>query len=84
MTQPDAYRIALAQNVATNGRLFCILLAAANYATGHPFGVAYAAVPVGFAWASDLASHPTLKRGWAHSSIVTASILAILTFLNCW
>ncbi|RWF63915.1 MAG: hypothetical protein EOQ34_30080 [Mesorhizobium sp.] len=82
--QASNIRVALAQNIAMNGRLFCCLLAAANFSVGWHFGVAYAAVPVACAWLSDLTDRPYLKRSMAHSSIVTATILAIATLLKCW
>ncbi|RUX08053.1 MAG: hypothetical protein E5V51_00225 [Mesorhizobium sp.] len=80
----DNYRIALAQNVAANGRLFCCLLAAANYSVGWHFGVAYAAVPVACAWLSDLSEIPSIKTGMARGSVVAAIVLAVATFLKCW
>ncbi|TIN82183.1 hypothetical protein [Mesorhizobium sp.] len=80
----SAMRLAIAQNVVANGRLFVALLAAANYAAGVPFGVAWAAVPVGLAWLSDLCQRPALKRYLGLASIGTAVGLAIATLLNCW
>ncbi|MDX8492907.1 hypothetical protein RFN29_15115 [Mesorhizobium sp. VK22B] len=80
----SSIRIAVAQNVATNGRLFCALLAFANFSIGWHWGVAYAAVPVGFAWIADLTDRPWLKRGCAHSSVLTAAMLAVATLLKCW
>ncbi|MER9628370.1 hypothetical protein [Mesorhizobium sp. M0296] len=79
----DAYRIAVAQNVATNGRLFCILLAAANYAAGHPLAVALAALPVGLAWVADVAPRP-YRSNLAVASVASSFGLAIATLVNCW
>ncbi|TIN82240.1 hypothetical protein [Mesorhizobium sp.] len=82
--QASNIRVALAQNIATNGRLFCALLAAANFSAGWHFGVACAAVPVALAWASDLTQRPALKRYLGLACIATAIGLAIATLLNCW
>jgi hypothetical protein len=88
MTQsPDAYRLAIAQNVAANGRLFCVLLAAANFSIGWHWGVAYAAVPVACAWLADLgglAGQTSISRVMSIASVVSAIVLAIATLLNCW
>lgn len=83
--EPSPYRLALAQNVATNGRLFCCLLAFANYAVGvHPIIIALLSVPVGFAWVSDLVPNPRAKGVLAVASIASAVLLSIATLVNCW
>lgn len=84
MRDQNALRLAVAQNVTTNGRLFCILLAAANAAAAWPMGVALSALPVGLAWAADFTQRPTLKNYLSLASVVTAIGLAIATLVNCW
>lgn len=82
-----AFRLSIAENVTTNGRLVCALLAAANYAAGEPMGVAAAAVPVALAWAADLsglAGEDAMQRHCSVASIGTAVGLAIVTLINCW
>lgn len=78
-----SYRLAVAQNVATNGRLFCILLAAANAAAAWPLGVALAALPVGLAWIADVAPGK-YRQSLAVASVASSFGLAIATLLNCW
>jgi hypothetical protein len=87
MTQSDAFRIALAQNIATNRRLIVALLAAANYTAGVHIAVAGAAVPVACAWLADIASanqRPALSAHFSRASIAVTVGLAIATFINCW
>ncbi|SDL07721.1 hypothetical protein SAMN05428953_12663 [Mesorhizobium muleiense] len=79
----DAYRLAVAQNVATNGRLFCILLAAANAAAACPIGVALSALPVGLAWVADVAPRK-YRSNLALASVASSFGLAIATLVNCW
>ncbi|TIW56689.1 MAG: hypothetical protein E5V54_11260 [Mesorhizobium sp.] len=84
MNREAAMRLAIAQNVATNGRLFCAICAAANYASGHPNGVLLAAWPVAFAWLADVMPPGWMKDRLPIASIWSACVLAIVTLLNCW
>ena len=82
VTVTDA--LATAKNVATNGRLFCIMLAAANIAGGHPAMAVLAALPVGLSCLVDQISVPSTKALMSTLVYAFAAIVAVVSFNILW
>lgn len=77
--------LAVAKNVATNGRLFCIMLAAAVIAGGHPALAILAALPVGASCLVDQITVPSTRALMSTLVYGFAASLAIVSFLLlCW
>lgn len=76
--------MAIAKNVATNGRLFCILLVAVNIAAGHHAMAIISALPVGLSVIAEQG-----KVGWPRYIATLAiyglaAIAAILSLVQVW
>ena len=71
----DSFRLATAQNVARNGRLFCVLLFILSIVSGSISLAGIAALPVGLSCLVD-----GMKPGWPRV-IASASIYALAAYL---
>lgn len=74
--------LAVAVNVATNGRWFCALVAAANMVAGNPKLAVMAAVPIGLAAIVDQIVEPEVRGPAAFVTYGIAAVVAVASLLN--
>lgn len=77
-------KLVVAKNIATNARLFCVLLAVANIAGGHPAMAVFAAMPIGLSCLVDQISLPTTKVLMSTLTYVFAAAVALYSILLLW
>lgn len=76
--------MAIAKNVATNGRLFSVMVAAAAIAGGHPALAVFAAIPVGLACLVDQIPDPRSKSIFSAASYLLAGCVALTVLVAVW
>lgn len=79
-----AHHLALAQNIATNGRLFSIMVAAAAIAGGHPALAVLAALPVGAACLVDQLTNAAAKSFYSAATYLLAVCVALTVLVAVW
>lgn len=77
-------KLATAKNVATNGRLFCVMVAAAAIAGGHPALAVLMALPVGMSCLVDQISVPSTRALMSTLVYAYAAIVALAAFSLLW
>lgn len=77
-------KMTVAKNVATNGRLFCVMLAAAAIAGGYPALAVFAAMPVGLSCLVDQISVPSTRALMSTLVYAFAAFVAICSIFLLW
>lgn len=80
----DAWRIATAQNVATNGRWFCALLVLINLAATERALAVMAALPVGVSVLIEAAPAGRARTSAAQLLYVFVALVALATLIKAW
>lgn len=80
----DAWRIASAQNVATNGRWFCALLVLINLAASDRALAVMAALPVGLSVLIEAAPAGRSRTAASQLLYVFVALVALATLIKAW
>jgi len=75
-------QLAVAKNIALNGRLFCLAIAAINTMAGWYFTAVFAVVPLGLSVVIDQLPPGKLRTNATIASYALAGAAAIATILN--
>lgn len=80
----DAFRLAIAQNIAVNGRMFCAALILINLVASHRALAVLAAVPIGASCVVDALPSGRLRASLTGGVYFFTAAVAVLTYLNAW
>lgn len=84
MQSHDPYQIALRQNIAENGRIFCVALAIINLFVGSPLLAFLSILPLAGAIAVDLMPDGNSKFRASWGVYIFSALVALATFINTW